>query len=637
MLTLYHGGRHYPIHNTEYYLRELASGFDEIQFSISIWDPVYAMIQEEEQIYDRGGQRYLVKQIDGGADEAKIICVLDLDAWKGDLHVGYTNGSATLGQTLEGITPEGWTVMDLSGSNIRRTISGDYTPLQICEACRDTYDVYIRWDNKTRICRVISRAMAPPLGAFATRQLNLREIQYKGKSTDFATRIYPYGVRDDNGNALTIQGATIHGAVYPYPYIENRSYADKIVSVYWSDERYTVAENLYDDAVARLAKLAVPTRSYECSVLDLQATNPELYGNLSFDLFSTATLIDDSKGTSVDYQVVERHVYPYHPELNEIIFDSSPQKITSSIISVAESVEHVQSTIQSVMEREIELATEWLTNADSHVYLVPEENGEGIKEILILNGTEDPATATQVMRINSSGLGFSKTGVNGPYSNAFVFDSELGGHLVADFITSGVLTANVMRAGTIRDLAGQNWWNLETGELHISAESYIDTSNFVTQAQFTAAADRIASEVVEQVGSGIFFNVVPTDNENGTVTLQAHVFLNRTDATQTFSPYFFDWWKKTEDGKDWIGYGYEITVVKTEYGYGGEVEATFLMLEDRYPVNSQGKWVFTQPGSYFTLATSQGSLLLEQGYPLVLSDQTGSSDVYPVFGYDYYE
>ena len=118
MLTLYHGGRHYPIHNTEYYLRELASGFDEIQFSISIWDPVYAMIQEEEQIYDRGGQRYLVKQIDGGSDEAKVICVLDLDAWKGALHVGYTNGSATLGQTLEGITPEGWTVMDLSGSNM---------------------------------------------------------------------------------------------------------------------------------------------------------------------------------------------------------------------------------------------------------------------------------------------------------------------------------------------------------------------------------------------------------------------------------------------------------------------------------------------------------------------------------------
>lgn len=115
------------------------------------------------------------------------------------------------------------------------------------------------------------------------------------------------------------------------------------------------------------------------------------------------------------------------------------------------------------------------------------------------------------------------------------------------------------------------------------------------------------------------------------------MYLNRNDATQTFSPYFFQWYKKTEDSKDYIGYGYEITVTKTEYGYGGEVEGTFLMLEDRYPVNSQGRWIFTVSGTYFTMVTSQGTLLFSQGYPLVLSEEQGSSDAYAVFGYDYYE
>lgn len=286
----------------------------------------------------------------------------------------------------------------------------------------------------------------------------------------------------------------------------------------------------------------------------------------------------------------------------------------------------------SMMEQAIAHATELLTGANGgHVVIGTNADGQP-NEIFIMD-TDDVATAQHVLRINMNGIGFSSDGIDGPYNTAWTLD----GSFVANYITSGVLDANVVRTGIIADKLGKNKWNLDTGVFELSAEAVVDTSEFVTQAQFTAAADRIATEVVEQVGSGIFFNVVPTDNGNGTVTLQAHVYLNRNDATQSFAPYFFQWYKKTEDGKEYIGYGYEITVTKTEYGYGGEVEATFLMLEDRYPVNSQGRWIFTVSGTYFTMVTSQGTLLFSQGYPLVLSDTQGSSDAYAVFGYDYYE
>lgn len=292
----------------------------------------------------------------------------------------------------------------------------------------------------------------------------------------------------------------------------------------------------------------------------------------------------------------------------------------------------IEQETTSRMDQAIAHATELLTGANGgHVVIGTNADGQP-NEIFIMD-TDDVATAQHVLRINMNGIGFSSDGIDGPYNTAWTLD----GSFVADYITSGTLDANLIRAGIIRDLAGKNWWNLDTGEIQISAEAVVDTSEFVTQAQFTAAADRIASEVVEQVGSGIFYNVVPTDNGNGTVTLQAHVYLNRNDATQTFPPYFFEWYKKTEDSKDYIGYGYEITVTKTEYGYGGEVEGTFLMLEDRYPVNSQGRWIFTVSGTFFTMVTSQGTLLFSQGYPLVLSNTQGSSDAYAVFGYDYYE
>ena len=41
MLTLYHNGEQYPLDNTEYYIRELANGLDEVIFSLPLHDPRY--------------------------------------------------------------------------------------------------------------------------------------------------------------------------------------------------------------------------------------------------------------------------------------------------------------------------------------------------------------------------------------------------------------------------------------------------------------------------------------------------------------------------------------------------------------------------------------------------------------------
>lgn len=292
----------------------------------------------------------------------------------------------------------------------------------------------------------------------------------------------------------------------------------------------------------------------------------------------------------------------------------------------------IEQETTSYMEQAIASATALLTGANGgHVVISTNADGEP-NEIFIMD-TDDTATAQHVLRINMNGIGFSSNGVDGPFGTAWTLD----GAFVADYITAGVLDANIMRAGVIRDMSGENYWNLDTGEIHISAEAVVDTSQFVTQAQFETAADHIASEVVSQVGSGIFFNCVPTQNDNGTTTIRARVFFNKADVTETFAPWFFRWYKKTEDGKEYIGYGYEITVVNDEYGYGGEVEATFLILSDRYPVNQQGKWVFTMFGSLYTMVVSRGTLQFDQGTPIIMSNGDTSGNVYPVFGYDYYE
>ena len=66
--------------------------------------------------------------------------------------------------------------------------------------------------------------------------------------------------------------------------------------------------------------------------------------------------------------------------------------------------------------------------------------------------TNDTATAQKVIRINENGIGFSQTGINGPYTNAWTIDGALN----ADFITTGTMEANHIKGGTLTLGGGGN-------------------------------------------------------------------------------------------------------------------------------------------------------------------------------------
>jgi hypothetical protein len=73
--------------------------------------------------------------------------------------------------------------------------------------------------------------------------------------------------------------------------------------------------------------------------------------------------------------------------------------------------------------------------------------------------TEDPATATKVWRWNINGLGYSKAGINGPYGLAMTMD----GAIVANFITTGVLDAALIKTGAITSTDGKVSIGIDSG------------------------------------------------------------------------------------------------------------------------------------------------------------------------------
>lgn len=131
-------------------------------------------------------------------------------------------------------------------------------------------------------------------------------------------------------------------------------------------------------------------------------------------------------------------------------------------------IERVQRVTLSAVQQAVDQATEDITGAkDSHVRFMYDSSG-GLQEILIMD-TDDIATAVKVWRWNSGGLGYSRNGYAGPYTTAIT----QSGSIVADFITTGILNANLIRTGIITGENGGTQFDLNQGIIKASSSSNV--------------------------------------------------------------------------------------------------------------------------------------------------------------------
>lgn len=120
-----------------------------------------------------------------------------------------------------------------------------------------------------------------------------------------------------------------------------------------------------------------------------------------------------------------------------------------------------KSDLTAAYEKAIADATAAITgNSGGYVRLNPSQNPQ---EILIMD-TLDISTAKNIWRFNLSGFGHSSGGYSGPYRTAVTQD----GHIVADFIDTGTLTANIIKAGIMQSVNGEFSFNLESGHIEAS-------------------------------------------------------------------------------------------------------------------------------------------------------------------------
>lgn len=199
------------------------------------------------------------------------------------------------------------------------------------------------------------------------------------------------------------------------------------------------------------------------------------------NLCDTVTIRHSALGVSVSAMVIETVYDTLAERYKSISLGQSKSSMITTISEVQSSVDKVESTVgrfPKLLQAAIGKATGLITGQSGGYVVIhtAEENGQPY-ELLILDAPSIDE-AVNVWRWNVGGLGFSHNGYNGLYETAITAD----GQIVADFITSGSLVANIIKAGVIQSQDGSSYWDLESGEVVLRA--YVSTDEFAEKSAY---------------------------------------------------------------------------------------------------------------------------------------------------------
>lgn len=447
-------------------------GQDTVEFDTPVTGRYYQYIQEESRIIAENNI-YSIKSIQEAEQVVTVTAQVDLDDWKSTINREFKPGSMAIGTLVNQIKPNGWTVESGNVQVENKSLElENVTPYDILFQAAETYKITYLFDAINKVVTIINPELSQPSGEYVTDELNLKQLTYTGDSTELVTRLYAYGK----------DGLTFADINDQKEYVENHSYSDKIIAAIWEDDRYTDAQSLKDAATKKLEEMCIPTRSYECSVVDLAKTNSK-YSHLAFAMHKTVTLIDRNKRTRINHRVVEYAEYPMRPENNVVTLSTTQPAIENTIKDITSGIDNPNSEFGQKMQNAIQNATNIITGAKGgNVVIKYDDNGKPT-EILIMD-TDDQATAKKVWRWNIGGFGYSSNGVNGPYTTAITMD----GAIVANFITTGTLSADRIYGGMLQSENGSIQFDLVNNTL--SADGITIRGNGNNRVYFTGQGEK---------------------------------------------------------------------------------------------------------------------------------------------------
>ena len=265
---------------------------------------------------------------------------------------------------------------------------------------------------------------------------NIIDLKQTKNPDKIRTVIIGIGQKDNEGNRPTVL-------------VENNDAINKYGRIVGTVEFDSVApyEQLKKKTTAYLDSILSEINTIEVKAIDLNMTDKDI------EEISLGYAYVESTYNGLDHLqmlLTKMDIYLLEPDKNAFTLGADKKSLTSSVSHENADLESKIHQVAKYASKEIEYkvsnATQLITGAKGgYVILDCGEDAKSQPSQILIMDTPDKETATSVIRINKNGIGFSTTGYDGPYRNAWTID----GNLVADFITTGTMLADRIRGGTL--------------------------------------------------------------------------------------------------------------------------------------------------------------------------------------------
>lgn len=278
------------------------------------------LIDYEGYVETENDGRYVIKEKSSSNDTMEIKGIYDLEELSGFIE-SKAYVSLTLSDMMKDIlVGTGWD-FQTSDTSIKTASGVTIDRLDLIYAIvRDTFGLEIKFDNRAKVITA-EHHLGSDKGVYFHDEVNLVEVKVDGDTYDFATRIIPRGA-----DGLSIE--SVNGGL---PYLENLQYSSKIITTYWSDERYTVPERLMAAAQDKLDILSKPLKSYAAQVVDLSRVSKMTI--LEYSPGDVITLQDRESGIREKQRIVLRKKYLDEPERDSVTIANRLRQIDDEIRS----------------------------------------------------------------------------------------------------------------------------------------------------------------------------------------------------------------------------------------------------------------------------------------------------------------
>lgn len=223
----------------------------------------------------------------------------------------------------------------------------------------------------------------------------------------------------------------------------------------------TVPANLKTAGENWLQEGQYATMSLDLTAVDLHTLGVDVQ---PIRINTQVHVISEPHGMDRYFEVSKRTYHLTAPDTDTVSFGATDRvrSYTSSSHSnsakVSQKFEEVHTQIAEAIAGERANISNIL-NMATHGYVVLDPN-DGPERILIMD-TNSVDTAQKIWKWDMNGLGYSSTGIDGPWSTAITMNGEIS----ADFIVTGSLLASLITSGKIQSQNGKVYFDLDNDEL----------------------------------------------------------------------------------------------------------------------------------------------------------------------------